>query len=201
MKSQLVRRDVFLEIDRLVLRRAGKLAQTLPHFFGIKVQSLRDQIGVSGEIAGGIAQQQSGERRIVVDDDAALAVENLAAGRENRNFASLVLLRQRRVELALHHLQPPQPIGQHQKNDEDDVLHRSQAGTRYFFVAAKHGISRRSSVVGRQPQTSKANLQRRYILSGEVNLIVTPPAGSQYCALSDGRAPTSDRWHETIGFG
>src|SRR5216683_5680207 len=108
------------------------------------MQSLRDQVRVPGKIAGGVAQQQSREGRVVVHDGASLAVQDLAPRRENRHFASLVLLRQRRVELALHHLQPPQPIGQHQKNDEDDVLHRSETGTRYFFVAAKHRL-----VVGR----------------------------------------------------
>ena len=94
-------RDVFLEIDRLVLRRSGKFVQALPHFLGIKVQSLRDHVGVDRKIASGIAQQQSGKGRIVVHNYAAIAVENLAARRQNWNFASLVLLRQRRIELAL----------------------------------------------------------------------------------------------------
>ena len=81
------------------------------------MQALRDHVRVAGKIAGGVAQQQSGKGRIVVHDDAAFAVEDLAAGRQNGDFASLVFFRQRRVELALHHLQPPQPVGQHQKND------------------------------------------------------------------------------------
>ena len=81
---------------------------------------------------------------------APFAVQDLAARRQNRHFASVVLLRQGRIKIALHHLQPPQPVGQDQKNDEDDVLHRSQAGTRYFFVAAKHG--ERASDFG--PRTS-----------------------------------------------
>src|SRR5450755_4515148 len=92
-ESQLVRRDVFLEINRLVLRGAGKFAETFPYFLGIKVQSLGDQVCVAGEITGGIAQQQSRKRRIVVDDDASLTVENLAAGREDGNLSSLVFLR------------------------------------------------------------------------------------------------------------
>ncbi len=138
-KGQLILRDVFLEINGLVLRSAGKFAQALPHFSGVKVQSLRDEIGVHGKIASGIAQQQGGERRIVGDDLAAFTVENLAAWRQNRNLASLVFLRQSRIELARHYLQPPQSISQHEKNDENDVLHRSKAETRNFFVAAKHG--------------------------------------------------------------
>src|SRR4029077_5181609 len=34
-----------------------------------------------------------------------------------------------------------QPVRQHQKNDEDDVLHRRQACGGNFFVASKHRAS------------------------------------------------------------
>jgi hypothetical protein len=45
------------------------------------VQPLRDQIGVHRKIAGGIAQQQSGKGRVIVYNDAAIAIEDLAARR------------------------------------------------------------------------------------------------------------------------
>ena len=43
-----------------------------------------------------------------------------------------------RVVVALHHLQPPQSVGEDQENAQDDVLHRRQADRRYFFVATEH---------------------------------------------------------------
>ena len=104
----------------------------------IQVQALRNQVRIRIEIARRIAQQQRGERRIVVDDDAPFAVQNLAAGRENRHIANAVLLRRGGVVAALHHLQLPQPVSQHQKDGQDYVLRRRQADFRYFVVAAEH---------------------------------------------------------------
>ena len=111
--------------------------------FGIHVQAFGNQVGVGTQVARGITQQQRGERRIVVDDVAAFAVENLAARGENRHIANAVFLRQAGVLVALRHLQTPQPISQDQENGQDDVLHRSEADRRNFFITAKH-----KSVVG-----------------------------------------------------
>ena len=46
-ESQLVRRDVFLEIDGLILRRSRELVKPLANLFGIEMQPLGDEIGVS----------------------------------------------------------------------------------------------------------------------------------------------------------
>src|SRR5215831_13589536 len=105
------------------------------------MQAACDQLRVRGQVARRIAQQQRGERRIVVDDNPALPVENLPPRSQNRDIAYAVLFRERRIEVALHHLQPPQSVGQNQENGEDDVLHRGQADGRNFFVAAEHRTS------------------------------------------------------------
>jgi hypothetical protein len=45
-KSQLILGDVVLEEDGLVLRHRDELADAFPHLFWVKVQALRDGVGV-----------------------------------------------------------------------------------------------------------------------------------------------------------
>ena len=52
-----------------------------------------------------------------------------------------IFFRSQRVEIALHHLQAPQPVGQHQEDAEDYVLRRREAESGNFFVAAEHQFS------------------------------------------------------------
>ena len=111
------------------------------HFVRIQMQTFRNQIGVGIEVARRIAQKQRRKRRIVVDDDSPFAIENLAARRKDRHIADVVFFRKSRVQIALHHLQPPQSISQHQKNRKDHVLCRRQADRRYFFITAEHQTS------------------------------------------------------------
>ena len=115
-KGLFVLSDVFFQKDRLILRHGSEMADTRPHFIRIQMQPLRNHLRVSVEVTGGIAQQQSGKRRVVVDDDASFAVQNLATRRENRHIADAVFFRRRRILTALHHLQPPQSVGQHEKD-------------------------------------------------------------------------------------
>ena len=51
-----VRSDVLFQVDRLILRQGRKAAYLVADFFRIEVESLRDQIRVRFQIAGGIAQ-------------------------------------------------------------------------------------------------------------------------------------------------
>ena len=92
-------------------------------------------VDVVQDVAAGVAQQQRGKRRIVVDDDAPFAVQDLAARRQDGNVADAVLFRELGIIIAAHHLQPPQSEHQDQKNAENAVLHGSEPKLRYFFVA------------------------------------------------------------------
>src|ERR1700720_4177332 len=86
-ERQFIRSDVFFEKNRLILRHGREVANPRADFLRIQVQALCNQVCISTEITRGIAQQQRRERWIVVDNDAPLAVENLAPGRENRHIA------------------------------------------------------------------------------------------------------------------
>ena len=75
----------------------------------IHVQSIGDDVGVIVEIAGRVAHQQRAEGGVVIDNDPAFAVEDLAPRREDRDIAYPVLFCQRGVEIVPRDLQPPEP--------------------------------------------------------------------------------------------
>jgi hypothetical protein len=54
-----------------------------------------------------LAQEIATDRGIVVDDDAAFAVEDAAARRQHRHLANTVLLGQHAVAAGAEDLQPP----------------------------------------------------------------------------------------------
>src|SRR5664279_3747290 len=137
-KGQLVGSDVVFEEQRLIARHSGHALQAGTQLVGGNVQSGGDLVGVYLEIAVLIAQQQHGERGIVVNDDAAFAVKDLAARRQNGDLLDAVLFGQGAVVIAARHLQAPQPEGQHQKNSQQDVLHCGKPELGDFFVATEH---------------------------------------------------------------
>jgi hypothetical protein len=102
------------------------------------VQSSGDLIGVGLKIAVLIAQQQHGERRIVVDDDAAFAVKDLAARSQDGDLLDAVLFGQRAVVIAARHLQAPQSERQHQEDSQQEILHCGKPELGDFFVATEH---------------------------------------------------------------
>ncbi len=137
-EGQFVGRDVFLQENRLVLRHPRGALDAQPHFVGVQVQALGDQIRIGHKIARGIAQQQRRKRGVVIDNGAAFAIQNLAARRQNRHIAHPVLLCQQRVVAALHHLQQPQPVRQQKKNKQHDILDGGKPERGNFFFAAEH---------------------------------------------------------------
>src|SRR6266478_5254041 len=105
------------------------------------MQPLGDCFRVRIQISRGIAQQERGKRRVIIDNDPAFAIEDFAARRQNRHIAHPVLLRQLRILAALHDLQPPQPVCQKQENEQYDVLHGGKPERGNFFFAAEHQSS------------------------------------------------------------
>ena len=134
-ERQLVGRDVVFQEQRLVSRNRGHALQARAQFVRRNVQARCDLVGIGVEVAVLIAQQQHGERGIVVDDDAAFAVQNLAARREDGDLLDAVLFGQRGVVIAARDLQAPQPESQNQKNCQQDVLHCGEPELGDFFLA------------------------------------------------------------------
>ena len=94
-EGKFVRRDVVFQKQRLVARDRRHALQARAQFVGRNVQSFGDLVGIDFEIAVLVAQQQHGERGVVVNDDAAFAVEQLAARREDGDLLDAVLFGQR----------------------------------------------------------------------------------------------------------
>ncbi len=139
-EGQLVGSDVVLEEQRLISRHSGHALQAGAQLVGGDVQPSGNLVGIGLEIAVLIAQQQHGERRIVVNDDAAFAVEDLAARRQNGDLLDAVLLGQRAVVIVARYLQAPQPEGKNKKDSQQDVLHCGKPELRDFFVATEHQL-------------------------------------------------------------
>jgi hypothetical protein len=82
-----------------------------------------------------IAQQQHRERRIVVDDDAAFAIENFAARRQDGDLLDAILFGQIAVVVVAGDLEPPQTESENQENSQQDVLHCSEPKLGDFILA------------------------------------------------------------------
>ena len=85
-----------------------------------------------------LPHQKAGNRRIVVNDQPAFTIEDLAPWRQNRHFADAVGLRQRVIVLPANHLKPPQPKNENSENGRNDVLDDSKAESGQFFFAVQH---------------------------------------------------------------
>src|SRR6266478_814610 len=144
------------------------------------MQPLGDCFRVRIQISRRIAQQKRGKRGVVIDNDAAFAIEDFAAGRENWHIANAVLLRQLRVLAALHHLQPPQPVCQEQENKHYDVLHGGEPDGGNFFFAAEHQSSVPAS--RRRCSSPKSEIPGTWRAAGNVTPILTcSPSCPKYC--------------------
>ena len=78
---------------------------------------------VGPQVAARLTDQEAGDGGVVVHQQAAFAIEQLAPRRQDGHLADTVLLRQGAVVLRTDHLQPPQAGEQHQQNGDDHVLH------------------------------------------------------------------------------
>ena len=125
-KFHLVRGDVLLERNRLILGRQRVVGQRALQLLRGHVQSTGNERKVGVQVAAWLADQKAGDGGVVVHQQAAFAVEQLAPGRQDRHLADPVLLRQDAVVLRSHDLEPPQAREQHQQNRDDHVLHDRQ---------------------------------------------------------------------------
>jgi len=104
-----------------------------------------------------IADQKAGDRRVVVHQQPAFAVEDLSARGKNGNLADAVGLRKSMVVLSADYLEPPKPEDQHQHYGDDGVLESAYLDGRYVLGLAfefgekiTHSIHRRSYAAARR---------------------------------------------------
>ncbi len=119
----LVRGNIFFDRDGLVAGRGAEVLQGGAELFQIQVQPQRDhgQIGIHILIL--FADQETGDRRVVIHQQAVIAVKKLAPRRHDGYFADAVLLRQVAIVGRAQHLEIPQAGHQRQHHHQDAVLH------------------------------------------------------------------------------
>src|SRR6185437_216930 len=139
-KFLLVRRNVLLQRNRLVLGCKAILPQQRVNLIYRHVQPARNQRKVRRDFVRLVAHQKAGNRRVVIHQQTSLAVKNLTTGCQNRDFADAIRLRQRVIILPAHNLQAPQPEQQYHDHRDDDVLKHSQLERRQVpFVPPDSG--------------------------------------------------------------
>src|SRR5438270_12282312 len=99
------------------------------------MQADGDLLDVDVQVFHLVAQKQHGEGRVIVNDGAAFAIENAAAGGKDGNGTNAISLRQAVVVVAARDLQPPESHRQDQKNGKDHVLHTGEPDLRYSVVS------------------------------------------------------------------
>ncbi len=125
-KLHLVRSDVLLERNRLILGRQRVMRQGALQLLRGHVQPTRNQGKVRTQVAARFADQEAGDGGIIVHQQTAFAVEQLAPRSQDGHLADAILLRQRAVVLRSDDLQPPQAGEQYQQDGDDRILHDRQ---------------------------------------------------------------------------
>jgi hypothetical protein len=93
-KRLLIRRNILLDGNRLVPRRQPEAMQRSLQLVEVQIQPLGNQRQVGVDIPVLLANQEAGDRRIVVHQQPAVAIQQLAPRRQHRHLANAVLLRQ-----------------------------------------------------------------------------------------------------------
>ncbi len=122
-----IRSDVLLERNRLIFGGRPIALERFIQLIDGHVEAVCNQGKIRANIAALLTNQETGDRRVIVHQKPAVAIEELAPGSEDGHFANTVLLRQVAVVLRAQHLQPPQTGEQHQQNSHDDCTARSRA--------------------------------------------------------------------------
>ena len=131
----LIRGNVLLQWDGIVGRRACVAAQGCLDLVHRKIEAAGDEGNICLKVFDLVAQQEAGNRGVVVHEDAALAVEYLAARREHGILADAVGLGEHAVAVRAEDLQAPHPGGEHGEEQHDEVLGRVQLACRDLLIA------------------------------------------------------------------
>ncbi len=118
----LVRGDVLLEGDWLVLGRDLKVAEGGLDLVDGDVKALGDEGQVGVEVFDLFAEEVAGDGGIVVDEQAAFAIEEFAARGEDGNLADAVGFGERTEVFSIENLEAPETGEKDGENERDKVL-------------------------------------------------------------------------------
>src|SRR6266567_4506100 len=136
-KGKVCRRSVGLDDDGLEFRKTLGVVELV--FQIIKWNA--ETVGYAGKIFCDqnriFPQQEHAEGRTVINQDAAIAVQHAAAGRDDRNFAHAIALGHRGILIRVDDLQLPEAEQQHSDHSHDDVGSHGQPPLRQSIIVAK----------------------------------------------------------------
>ena len=138
----LVGRDVLAEGERLIFGREFVALEDRVDLVGGHVETAGDEGQVGGDVVALFADEEAGDGRIVIDNEAIFAVENFAARGEDGDFADAIGFSEGVVILTADDLEPPQTEDQNRHDGRDDVLDGGEADTGQLFFAVEHGRGR-----------------------------------------------------------
>jgi hypothetical protein len=131
--------DVLLKGERLVFGGEAKAFEDGVDLVGGHVETTGDEGQVRRDVVALFADEEAGDGGVVIDDEAVFAVEELAAGREDGDFADAVGFSEGVVILSADDLETPESEDENAHDGRDDVLDDGEADSRQFFFAVEHG--------------------------------------------------------------
>jgi hypothetical protein len=132
----LVGSDVLFERDRLVAGGDLVVAEDGVNLVDGEVKTLRDERQVGIEVLDLFAEKVAGNGGIVVDEEASLAVEELAARSEDGHLSDAVGLGERPEVVGVDYLKAPEPDQKNGKDQRDQVLGGVKLAGRQLFCFA-----------------------------------------------------------------
>src|SRR5882762_1448396 len=111
----------WLNDDGLKILQVARGLQLFPQITEWNVQSLGDSWKTLFYLCGIVSQQKNAEGRVVVDQDAAIAVQHTTARRDHRNGANPVALRPLQKLIGVDYLKLPETDEQHADHPHNDV--------------------------------------------------------------------------------
>ena len=142
-ESQILRRQLFLNHHRFVFGPRLVAMQPIEQPVVIEIQAVGD--GTEVFVLQIFAGEQNADGLVIVDDDAAVAVEYFAPGGGHRDGAYVVLGGAFQIEIRIAHLQIPEARDQKDEHRDSDVLEcRDFAGPEPGLVAQQAWRGRRN---------------------------------------------------------
>jgi N-dimethylarginine dimethylaminohydrolase len=127
--------NVLLDRDGLVAGRGAVTSQSGAQLVQVKVETARDQRQIVIHVAALFPDEKAGDGGVVVDDETAFAVEQLAARGQDGLLADAVLFRQLAKVLRAEHLEPPELGSEDEQHGKNSILHHRQLEGGELFVA------------------------------------------------------------------
>ena len=131
----LVRGDVLLEGDGLVLGGGLEAAEGGLDLVDGDVEALGDEGEIGVEVLDLLAEEVAGDGGVVVDEEAAFAVEEAASGGEDGDLADAVGFGEDAVAVGSYDLEAPEADDQDGEDERDVVLGEVKLDCGELFLA------------------------------------------------------------------